>query len=283
MKPWLLLSTLALLRCSAFDLVLSRDVQIETDIPYSSLDQTEKHRMDLFRPSGSTRATVLFIHGGYWRNQDRRYFRPFTGLYSNVGLALARRGITTAVMSYRLAPEASIEDQLADIRAAARTTARLTGAESIFLMGHSAGGHLALLAIADARLRAAFPVPVHGVVALSPILDIDHMARHQTEEFNRERTVPLFGTGASARADFSPVSLLDSGAPPILVLVGGEDYEYIQEQCAEGIPTLQSRSLSISFRTIANLEHADMVLKIGTGGDPISPVAGDFILENAQH
>ena len=61
-------------------------------------------------------------YGGYWIHQDRDYFEPVTGLYHNVGIALARRGIGVATISYRLVPDVPFEDELDDVALATKWT-----------------------------------------------------------------------------------------------------------------------------------------------------------------
>lgn len=64
-------------------------------------DDEPKHRLDLYVPKSVSGRfpVVLFVHGGFWRGQDRRYLQAFSGIYGNVGVALAKRGIGAAVMS----------------------------------------------------------------------------------------------------------------------------------------------------------------------------------------
>lgn len=93
--------------------------------------------------------------------------------YAHVGEALARRGVLTLVVNYRLTPTVRHPGHVQD---AARATAwalenveRFGGRKDrVFLSGHSAGGHLVTLLLFDEgylrsiRLRAA---PLNAVKA----------------------------------------------------------------------------------------------------------------------
>jgi arylformamidase len=236
---------------------------------------------DLYIPKGAASGklvpAVVFVHGGYWRNQTRRYYQAFTGLYQNFGLSLASKGIATAVIDYRIFPEGKLSDQVDDVVAAVayiKKNAATYGIDSnrIYAVGHSAGGHLALLAAWQRK-----DPDIHGVVALSPILDVAHMRQHKEADFNRELTIPFFGKG-DADTSYSPARFATHLATPALILFGDKDYDYLREQAktyAEGFA--KSGFKQITFRTIAKADHSDMVLSVHTSEDKVSDEIVAFI------
>ncbi|MFH8567810.1 alpha/beta hydrolase [Streptomyces sp. NPDC017993] len=130
--------------------------------------------VDFYAPrsaAGTPRAVrsgpVVLLHGGFWRAAyDRRHLSPLAA-------ALARQGLTVALAEYRRvgagggAPR-TFEDVAAAIGTAAAETTETAGAHTggLVVIGHSAGGHLALLA-------AARPgTPVGRVIAVSPVADL---------------------------------------------------------------------------------------------------------------
>src|SRR5215207_8052796 len=84
-------------------------VRIAHDQVYVPGSKNPRHQLDLFLPTSGAGPwpVAIFVHGGFWKAQDRRLLQPVTGLYGNVGVALANRGIATAVVSYRQDPEAT--------------------------------------------------------------------------------------------------------------------------------------------------------------------------------
>lgn len=101
------------------------ECKADLDVPYwgkchFSDAQCGKHCLDLFLPTHNREdaPVALFVHGGGWRRGCRRSDRHFMsaldlnalvwivmrslGVYSNVGLSLAERGVPCAVMSYHL-------------------------------------------------------------------------------------------------------------------------------------------------------------------------------------
>lgn len=109
----------------------------------------------------STLGAAVMIHGGFWR---ARYDLLHV---SHMCEALAQTGIATVSLEYRRVGNAgggwpgTFEDVVAGFKAAVK----FLGALKTIVLGHSAGGHLAL------RI-ASEPLPIHGVVALAPVADL---------------------------------------------------------------------------------------------------------------
>jgi acetyl esterase/lipase len=286
-RSFLLLSLTALSGCAGLRIRKARDlIQIIEDVPYLAGSADPKHRLDLYLPRGRAPfPVVLFVHGGFWRNQDRRYLQGLTGLYGNVGAALARRGIGVAVQSYRLSPRASIEDQLGDVTAALRWV--LGGIERhggdpdrLVLAGYSAGGHLvSLLAHDPRRLPAAGidPLRVRGVVSLSGLLDLAPMAAGQDEAFNRDVTFRLFGRDPAALRRYSPLTYLSAGGPPMLLLAAERDYPYVLSASRAVAERLAALGGKATHRVVPGITHAGMVLEINGGDDHVSDDIAAFV------
>jgi len=130
--------------------------------------------IDIRTPSHSDdAAVVLLIHGGFWRDHWKR------DLMSPLATALVRQGWATANMEYRRGPE-SLPAATVDVESAvgwlrANGQGRGLDASRIALIGHSAGGYLALKhAHGDAGLL--------GVIALAPVTDLEAMSEMQSDD-----------------------------------------------------------------------------------------------------
>ena len=122
-----------------------------------------KQRLDLLVPPNAKRAPLLlFVHGGGWSIGDKRTGAGVKAAHFTQG------GWAFASANYRLVPQATVEQQAADIAAAiawARGNAAGHGLDpdKIVLMGHSAGAHLVALVGTDPRYLAAAGVPIAAV------------------------------------------------------------------------------------------------------------------------
>ncbi|MFE6747263.1 alpha/beta hydrolase [Kitasatospora purpeofusca] len=179
-------------------------------------------------PDGSPRTgTILYFHGGGWV-----FGSPGTAL-SLTGNLVARTGVRSYSLDYRLAPEhpfpAAIEDTLNAYRALLDSGA---DPSTVAFAGDSAGGGLAVTTCLAAR-DAGLPTPA-AIVAFSPGLDATHSGESMDTKagadpiFTRERlrhTGAMYLAGADPHQPLlSPAVLADlTGFPPMLLQAGANE------------------------------------------------------------
>lgn len=190
---------------------------------------------------------VVMLHGGFWRpDYDRIHVRPMTE-------AIAAAGWTVAAPEYRRLPGRP-DPTVDDVRAALRILpvelrGRFDG--RVIVMGHSAGGHLALWA------ASAAPAPgLIATIALAPVADLLGADR---ERLGDGAVGAFLGGPASARPDLDPARTVSS-AMPVVLLHGVED---------ETVPLSQSHAYVVAH------PHAVLHEVPGAGHlaviDPLSP------------
>ena len=134
----------------------------DLDIAYGD---SERQRLDLFRPEGNISGLVVFIHGGYWRAFDK-------SCWSHLASGATRRGWAVALPSYDLVPAVSISEITHQVGLAINKAASLT-AGPIRLTGHSAGGHLVTRMICrDSPLAAEVKQRIDRVISISGLHDM---------------------------------------------------------------------------------------------------------------
>lgn len=153
---------------------------------------------DRYDGAGGRRPLVL-VHGGFWRpDYDRVHLRPLAA-------ALADRGHPVLSVEYRRRP-GDPDTTVADVLAA---EAALPWPDAV-VVGHSAGGHLALL-LAHHRGRPC--------LALAPVADL---ASADALALDGGAVADFLGGPAAARADLDPARL-GSPSAPVTVLHGEAD------------------------------------------------------------
>lgn len=164
-------------------------------------------KLDLIIPAGNKRPPlVLFIHGGGWSIGDKRQsIGAKAAHFTSIGYAFASA-------NYRLVPQATVEQQAADI-AAAIAMLRGNAAKSnydpdrIVLMGHSAGAHLAALVGTDPSYLAAAKVPLGAVGGVILLDGAGYDVARQAADPNNQVSAmydAAFGKDPARQARLSP-------------------------------------------------------------------------------
>lgn len=129
-----------------------------------------RHRLDIYPATNPGAPVHVFLHGGYWRANDKKSF-------AFVAEGLVRRGITAVIANYELCPGSTLDGVVDSAVAAMDWTARHVaeyGGDSgaVSLSGHSAGAHLCAAILAtDWRARGLDPRFLRGAVMISGIYD----------------------------------------------------------------------------------------------------------------
>ncbi|WP_213771492.1 alpha/beta fold hydrolase [Bradyrhizobium sp. dw_78] len=211
-----------------------------------------RHTIDLFATDGGG-PIVVFIHGGYWQALDKSFF-------SHCARGLNAHGVSVAVPSYDLCPNVTIDDIIAQMRAASRELARL--GQPLVMSGHSAGGHLAacMLATDWAAVDPSLPRnPVTAAYAISGLFDL----------------VPLVGTSINTALHLDPAAA--RAASPLFwnplaqgdldaVVGGNESAEYFR-QSRTIVEAWGKAGVATRFGTVEGANHFTAIAPLA---DPAS-------------
>jgi acetyl esterase/lipase len=169
------------------------------------------------------RPAVVFLHGGFWRPEyDRMHARP-------LGEALADEGWPVASIDYRREP-GNPDSTADDVRDALNKLEDLMDLRAGFvLVGHSAGGQLALWAASTFN-----PIRLKGVVALAPVADL-----LMADRLELDKTAVQDFLGGGVRNDLDPTHL-PAPIMPVSIVHGTADARVpiaVSESYAAAHPT----------------------------------------------
>jgi acetyl esterase/lipase len=198
-------------------------------------------------PDGRARGVIVSLHGGWWRaRHDLHLNDPLCS-------ALAADGWLTANVEYRRIdgdgggwPQ-TLTDVLEAIDAVlAEHPDRIGG--PVVTIGHSAGGHLALLA---SSVRA-----VSAAIGLAPVTDV---ARCAAEGLG-EGAAKQFLTDANdeTAGEASPIHRLPLGVPRLIVH-GDQDQRVPVEHSRDYMAAARATGDDVTYAEIAGTDHFQVI------------------------
>jgi arylformamidase len=214
-----LLASIALLLVSP---LLAAEPKVLRDIPYVE-PKNERQTLDVYAPAeGQNHPIVVWIHGGGWRAGDKRNMHEKPR-------AFVEKGYVLVACNYRFVPQITLKEMTADVAKAIRWThdhAQEFGgkSDSIFVMGHSAGAHLAALVCTDDRYLKAEGLPLSILRGCVPVdvsvYDIPKRLADATGTTPPATFIAVFGETPELHRELSPTTHVTNGKhiPPFLIL-----------------------------------------------------------------
>jgi acetyl esterase/lipase len=238
-----------------------------TNIAYGTDPQ---HRLDVYVPDkvAASRPVVLFWHGGRWRFGDKSDYRF-------VGAALAESGYVVVVANYRHYPQVKMPGFMEDAAQAALWAAAHAqefggDPDRLYLMGHSAGAHLAALVTLSPRYFAASgrPAPrIAGVIGLSGPYDFLPLLEADVQD--------MFGP-PPLYPESQPINFLRADSPPMLLVHGLGDDTVRPKNSRNLAAGLSALGVPVTLKLYPKLSHADTVAALTTLLRGRAPILADI-------
>jgi arylformamidase len=196
----------------------------------------ERNRID-FLKAAEKGPTLLFIHGGYWQQRAKEIFALFAA-------GPMAHGINVALIGYTLAPDATLDEIVAEIHQGldflAEQLPALGGdASRIVVSGWSAGGHLTSMALSHPNVKAG--IGISGIYDLEPI-------RHSY------LNVKLGLDEAISRRN-SPVMQATGAMKPLALVVGSAELPLLRKQSADFACHRAKFGLPVIYEEIPGANH----------------------------
>lgn len=216
----------------------------ETDIAYGphARQKLDLYRPDKPRPDGKT---VIFFYGGSWDSGSK-------GSYLFVAQALAANGYTVVIPDYRLYPEVRFPAFVEDGAQAVRWTADRVGTDKLFVMGHSAGAHIALMLAVDTpylRTAGVDRLQLAGVIGLSGPYDFLPL--------KSSKLIEIFG-GAN-KPNIEAITFARAPLPRALLIHGTADTTVYPRNSEHLAAAWRAAGAPVELKLYADVGHIDVV------------------------
>ncbi len=211
--------------------------------------------LDFFPAKGAGAPLHVFVHGGYWQALSQRES-------AMMAPALIEAEQSFATLNYTLAPDARLDQMIAECRDALLWLAAEAGGmgfdpSRITLSGHSAGAHLIAMVMAtsaDALARAG--LRVRDVILISGVYDLEPISLISAND-------PLQLTPVEVH-DLSPIRHRPAPGPRYHVAVAERDTPEFIRQSRDYAELLRKGGHSVSFDLKEGMHHFDIIMHPGT-------------------
>jgi arylformamidase len=227
-----------------------RSLPHQRDLCY---DPASGQCLDIFpAPGPGLKPAFIFIHGGYWRMLSKNESTFMAG-------ALTRRGISVVAVDYTLAPAATLEEIIRQVRTAIAWLHRNGAAhgidpERLHVGGSSAGGHLTGALIAGGwREGVGLPEDaIKGAMPVSGIFDLAPLARSFVNEWMQLDDARVLA--------MSPIHHLPPSGCKLLLTWGAIEPRGFKDQSTNFIAAWRAAGFAGEATEIPARNHFDIIL-----------------------
>jgi arylformamidase len=196
----------------------------------------ERNRIDFLKAAAGG-PTLMFIHGGYWQHRAKEVFTLFAA-------GPMAHGINVALIGYTLAPDATLDEIVAEIQQgigflAERLPALGGDASRIAVSGWSAGGHLTAMALSHPRVKAG--MAISGIYDLEPIRHSYLNVKLGLDETMSRRNSPIMQAGGALK--------------PLSLVVGSAELPLLRRQTADFAGHRARYGLPVTYEEIPGANH----------------------------
>jgi arylformamidase len=239
---------------------------VHKDIPY---DNGEREQLDIYPSSQPNSKTLIFIHGGYWQRFDK-------SLFHFIAPAFLENNVTVVILNYPLGPVANMDQITASCRNAVswiyNNISNYNGDPSqLYLVGHSAGGHLAAMMLATnwSEYDLGLPVDIFkGVCAISGLFNLVPI---QLSEVNDALKMDTAMAERNSPIDLKPVVKC-----PFIVVVGANETSEFNDQSI----TFYARwcdQIPLQLLQLLGFNHFSVIETLGEPGSTLQQAVHDLL------
>lgn len=200
----------------------------------------ERNRIDFLKANNGG-PTLVFIHGGYWQTRAKETF-------AFCARGPMAHGINVALIGYTLAPDATLDQIVDEVRTGIDTLvnelpALGSSADNMVVSGWSAGGHLSSMTLGHPHIKAG--LLISGIYDLEPIRYSYLNAKLGLDEAMSRRNSPVLQPGGIDK--------------PLVVVAGSGELPLLRKQSADFAAHRAIHGLPVVYEEIPGANHFTMM------------------------
>jgi arylformamidase len=218
----------------------------------------ERNKFDFIKVADGG-PTLVLIHGGYWQMRSKDFFTCFAA-------GPMMHGINVAVVGYTLAPDATLDQIVAELHASvdavvAQAPALGIDPNRIVVSGWSAGGHLTAMTLSHPHIKGG--VAISGIYDLEPIRHSYLNVKLGLDEKMSQRNSPLHQASAPDK--------------PFSLVVGGNELPLLRQQTADMAAYRASRGLPVTYEEISGADHFSIMTELASPSGRITTLIRQIV------
>ena len=200
----------------------------------------ERTRIDFLKANNGG-PTLVFIHGGYWQTRAKETF-------AFCAKGPMAHGINVALIGYTLAPDATLDQIVDEVRTGIDTLVTELPAlggdpEKLVVSGWSAGGHLSSMVLGHPRIKAG--LLISGIYDLEPIRHSYLNAKLGLDDATIQRNSPMLHPGGIDK--------------PVVIVAGSGELPLLRKQSADFAAHRATYGLPVVYEEIPGANHFTMM------------------------
>ncbi|PWS30036.1 alpha/beta hydrolase [Pedobacter paludis] len=279
-----MLKKLILLMLLFQTIISSAQIKTAKNINYAS-NTDEANTLNVFYKNDgiNDKPVLVFIHGGSWSSGKK-------ATYWWLGRNFAKKGVVTVIINYPLAPHVQYERMGNDCALALKWVQEnlvnyTASSNKIFIMGHSAGAHLAELINADPKYfqHAGIKNPIKGVILNDPFgLDMkEYLSTAEKDDFYFD-FIRTFTDKPAVWQGASPLNYVNNIKNPHLLFYGSKTYGAIKLQTPRLYEKLKANNIPVDIKEVKGKSHVPMISQMIFGGNDLYKDIVEFINVSLQ-
>ncbi len=216
-----------------------------------------KQKLNIYIPKDKViTATIIYFYGGCW-GQCSSYDK---GDYLFVAETLTKQGYAVVIPDYRKFPNVKIDAILEDAKAATMWTLENKEkygikTDNTFLMGHSAGAHMAAMLVDNETILGESLKRINGFIGLAGPYDFYPFNVNDTYLFE------LFDKKDDYYAS-QPIHFINGNEPPHLLLQGENDTKVFVHNAVNLAAKLKEFKVENELVIFDKMSHAKIIINL---------------------